>query len=168
MYQSDLSSCVCAEVYTDSDAYILLLLLISPCGTLLCAACLLLCLNVNPAFRPYSLQRQVLAINKLHAAGMFFWDYGNAFLLEASRAGWLIIYSLQFMYQPVHNPQSIPACVYIPQSVPACVYISLNPYQPVCISLNPYQFVCISLNPYQLVCIYPSIHTSLIAVCLKL
>lgn len=34
-----------------------------------------------------SLRRQVLAINKLHAAGMFFWDYGNAFLLEASRAG---------------------------------------------------------------------------------
>ena len=34
-----------------------------------------------------SLQRQVRAINTLSAAGMFFWDYGNAFLLEASRAG---------------------------------------------------------------------------------
>jgi urocanate hydratase len=34
-----------------------------------------------------SLKRQVLAINKLAASGMFFWDYGNAFLLEASRAG---------------------------------------------------------------------------------
>jgi len=35
----------------------------------------------------FSLRRQVAAINKLTARGMFFWDYGNAFLLEASRAG---------------------------------------------------------------------------------
>lgn len=34
-----------------------------------------------------SLKLQVDAINKLAAAGMHFWDYGNAFLLEASRAG---------------------------------------------------------------------------------
>lgn len=34
-----------------------------------------------------SLQRQVNAINKLTERGMYFWDYGNAFLLEASRAG---------------------------------------------------------------------------------
>lgn len=34
-----------------------------------------------------SLKRQVDAINKLSKAGMYFWDYGNAFLLEASRAG---------------------------------------------------------------------------------
>jgi urocanate hydratase len=34
-----------------------------------------------------SLRRQVNAINKLTANGMYFWDYGNAFLLEASRAG---------------------------------------------------------------------------------
>uniref|UniRef100_A0A3P8YMV2 Urocanate hydratase n=2 Tax=Esox lucius TaxID=8010 RepID=A0A3P8YMV2_ESOLU len=34
-----------------------------------------------------SLCRQVAAINKLSEAGMFFWDYGNAFLLEAQRAG---------------------------------------------------------------------------------
>nr|XP_055069705.1 urocanate hydratase [Misgurnus anguillicaudatus] len=34
-----------------------------------------------------SLRRQVDAINKLSDAGMFFWDYGNAFLLEAQRAG---------------------------------------------------------------------------------
>lgn len=33
-----------------------------------------------------SLQRQVAAINKMTAKGMYFWDYGNAFLLEASRA----------------------------------------------------------------------------------
>ncbi len=34
-----------------------------------------------------SLRRQVNAINKLTSNGMYFFDYGNAFLLEASRAG---------------------------------------------------------------------------------
>ena len=34
-----------------------------------------------------SLRRQVGAINKLTAKGMYFFDYGNAFLLESSRAG---------------------------------------------------------------------------------
>ncbi|OQC39412.1 MAG: Urocanate hydratase [Bacteroidetes bacterium ADurb.Bin037] len=34
-----------------------------------------------------SLVRQVNAINKLAQRGMYFFDYGNAFLLEASRAG---------------------------------------------------------------------------------
>ncbi len=33
-----------------------------------------------------SLQRQVDAINKLTKTGMYFWDYGNAFLLESKRA----------------------------------------------------------------------------------
>lgn len=34
-----------------------------------------------------SLRRQVAAIDRLAGRGMRFWDYGNAFLLEASRAG---------------------------------------------------------------------------------
>ena len=34
-----------------------------------------------------SLRRHVAAINKLAAKGMYFFDYGNAFLLESSRAG---------------------------------------------------------------------------------
>ena len=34
-----------------------------------------------------SLCRQVAAINRLTAKGMYFFDYGNAFLLESSRAG---------------------------------------------------------------------------------
>ncbi len=34
-----------------------------------------------------SLRRQVAAINTLAARGMYFFDYGNAFLLESSRAG---------------------------------------------------------------------------------
>lgn len=33
-----------------------------------------------------TLRRHVAAINKMTANGMYFWDYGNAFLLEASRA----------------------------------------------------------------------------------
>lgn len=34
-----------------------------------------------------SLRRHVAAINELSAGGMYFFDYGNAFLLESSRAG---------------------------------------------------------------------------------
>jgi urocanate hydratase len=34
-----------------------------------------------------SLRRHVEAVNKLSSRGMYFWDYGNAFLLEAGRAG---------------------------------------------------------------------------------
>ncbi|MAE79535.1 MAG: urocanate hydratase [Euryarchaeota archaeon] len=34
-----------------------------------------------------TLRRHADAVNKLADAGMYFWDYGNAFLLEASRAG---------------------------------------------------------------------------------
>jgi len=45
----------------------------------------------DPArFKQYveaSLRRQVAAINRLTARGMYFFDYGNAFLLQSSRAG---------------------------------------------------------------------------------
>jgi urocanate hydratase len=45
----------------------------------------------NPAeFKKYvqeSLRRQVAAINKMTEQGTYFFDYGNAFLLESSRAG---------------------------------------------------------------------------------
>ncbi|KFV56745.1 Urocanate hydratase, partial [Gavia stellata] len=48
-------------------------------------------LSTNPGkFRTLvqeSLKRHVAAINRLADKGMFFWDYGNAFLLEAQRAG---------------------------------------------------------------------------------
>ena len=37
-----------------------------------------------------SLKRQVNAINQLANQGMYFWDYGNAFLLEAKRAHALV------------------------------------------------------------------------------
>lgn len=35
----------------------------------------------------HSLKRQIHAINILSARGMYFWDYGNAFLFEAAKAG---------------------------------------------------------------------------------
>lgn len=34
-----------------------------------------------------SIRRQIAAIGKLHARGMYFFDYGNAFLLTAKGAG---------------------------------------------------------------------------------
>ncbi len=47
-----------------------------------------------------SLRRHVAAINKLTATGMYFFDYGNAFLLEASRAGAEILDNKQeFIYK---------------------------------------------------------------------
>ncbi len=45
-----------------------------------------------------SLRRQVKAINTLSERGMYFFDYGNAFLLEASRAGADIMREGKFRY----------------------------------------------------------------------
>ena len=45
-----------------------------------------------------SLVRQVAAINHLSNKGLYFWDYGNAFLLEASRAG-----KVTYIFAHAHN-----------------------------------------------------------------
>ena len=45
-----------------------------------------------------TLRRHVEAINKLSDKGMYFFDYGNAFLLESSRAGADIMDGLNFKY----------------------------------------------------------------------
>lgn len=45
-----------------------------------------------------SLRRQVTAINKIAERGMYFFDYGNAFLLESSRAGANIMKGDKFKY----------------------------------------------------------------------
>ena len=47
-----------------------------------------------------SLRRQVAAINKLTAKGMYFFDYGNAFLLMSSRAGADIMKDAQHFRYP--------------------------------------------------------------------
>lgn len=56
-----------------------------------------------------SLCRQVKAINTLSERGMYFFDYGNAFLLEASRAGADVMCGEEFRYpsyvQDIMGPQ---------------------------------------------------------------
>lgn len=47
------------------------------------------------------------AINKLADKGMFFWDYGNAFLLEAQRAGELILEFLGGIKMILHAPAQL-------------------------------------------------------------
>jgi urocanate hydratase len=85
----------------------------------------------NPdEFKKYvqtSLRRQVQAINKLALRGMFFWDYGNAFLLEASRAGADIINGNKFKYPSyVKNIMG-----------PLCFDYGFGPFRWVCTSGNP-------------------------------
>ena len=45
-----------------------------------------------------SLRRQVNAINKLSNVGMYFWDYGNAFLHQASLAGLIRNFDSYFIH----------------------------------------------------------------------
>lgn len=75
-----------------------------------------------------SLVRQVNAINKLTAQGMYFFDYGNAFLLEASRAGADIMKdSTHFKYQS-----------YVQDIMgPMCFDFGFGPFRWVCTSANP-------------------------------
>ena len=76
-----------------------------------------------------SLRRQVNAINTLHARGMFFWDYGNAFLLEASRAGakGILLEDGTFSYPS-----------YVEDIMgPICFDYGFGPFRWVCTSGNP-------------------------------
>ncbi|HYG52632.1 MAG TPA: urocanate hydratase [Flavobacteriales bacterium] len=75
-----------------------------------------------------SLIRQVNAINKLTANGMYFFDYGNAFLLEASRAGAnIVMASGAFKYQS-----------YVQDILgPMCFDYGFGPFRWVCTSANP-------------------------------
>ncbi|PID39166.1 MAG: urocanate hydratase [Proteobacteria bacterium] len=73
-----------------------------------------------------SLRRHVAAINTLVARGMHFWDYGNAFLLEASRAGAEIMADdgLSFRYPS-----------YVEDIMgPLCFDLGFGPYRWVCSS----------------------------------
>ncbi len=45
----------------------------------------------------FSIKRQIAAIDKLHERGMYFFDYGNAFLLTAKRVGMIWICRISFM-----------------------------------------------------------------------
>lgn len=75
-----------------------------------------------------SLRRQVNAINKLTAKGMYFFDYGNAFLLESSRAG-----------ADITNPGGAFKYPSYVQDImgPMCFDYGFGPFRWVCTSSNP-------------------------------
>ncbi|MCF8297045.1 MAG: urocanate hydratase [Saprospiraceae bacterium] len=75
-----------------------------------------------------SLRRQVTAINKLTAQGMYFFDYGNAFLLESSRAGADIMNDKGLFKYPSYV-QDIMG--------PMCFDYGFGPFRWVCTSSNP-------------------------------
>jgi len=74
-----------------------------------------------------SLVRQVDAINQLANKGLYFWDYGNAFLLESKRAGANIMDGDKFKYPSyVENIMG-----------PICFDYGFGPFRWVCTSGNP-------------------------------
>jgi len=74
-----------------------------------------------------TLVRHVDAINTLHAKGMYFFDYGNAFLLEASRAGADIMKDGEFKYPS-----------YVQDIMgPMCFDFGFGPFRWVCASNDP-------------------------------
>ena len=77
-----------------------------------------------------SLRRHVAAINRLAARGMYFFDYGNAFLLESSRAGADIMDGDKFRY---------PSYV---QDIMGPFYFDYG--------FGPFRWVCMSQDPQDL------------------
>lgn len=76
-----------------------------------------------------SLRRHVAAVNKLVAKGMYFFDYGNAFLLESSRAG-------ADIWNEDHSAFRYPSYV---QDImgPMCFDYGFGPFRWVCTSGKP-------------------------------
>ncbi|MBN2175960.1 MAG: urocanate hydratase [Bacteroidales bacterium] len=75
-----------------------------------------------------SLKRQVNAINKLAKQGMYFFDYGNAFLLESSRTGADIL----------KNDGSFKYPSYVQDIMgPMCFDYGFGPFRWVCTSSEP-------------------------------
>ena len=75
-----------------------------------------------------SLRRHVAAVNKLAQRGMYFFDYGNAFLLESSRAGADVMKSDGTFKYPSYV-QDIMG--------PMCFDYGFGPFRWVCTSANP-------------------------------
>jgi urocanate hydratase len=78
-----------------------------------------------------SLIRQINAINKLSESGMYFWDYGNAFLLEAYRAGADVgakntAYGVQFRYPS-----------YVQHIMGDIFSLGFGPFRWICSSCDP-------------------------------
>jgi len=76
-----------------------------------------------------SLRRQATAINKHTAKGTYFFDYGNAFLLEASRAGADIMANNGIDFKYPSYVQDIMG--------PMCFDYGFGPFRWVCTSANP-------------------------------
>lgn len=76
-----------------------------------------------------SLKRQVAAINKHTAKGTYFFDYGNAFLLEASRAGAEVMSDNKVDFKYSSYVQDIMG--------PMCFDYGFGPFRWVCTSGNP-------------------------------
>ncbi len=76
-----------------------------------------------------SLRRHVKAINKHTAKGTYFFDYGNAFLLEASRAGADILAPNGIDFKYPSYVQDIMG--------PMCFDYGFGPFRWVCTSANP-------------------------------
>jgi urocanate hydratase len=76
-----------------------------------------------------SLRRQVLTINKHTAKGTYFFDYGNAFLLEASRAGADVMAKNGIDFKYPSYVQDIMG--------PMCFDYGFGPFRWVCTSANP-------------------------------
>ncbi|WP_258101245.1 urocanate hydratase [Marinoscillum pacificum] len=87
----------------------------------------------NPeAFKSHvqeSLRRHVAAVNAHHERGTYFFDYGNAFLLEASRAGADILADNQKDFKYPSYVQDILG--------PMCFDLGFGPFRWVCTSGNP-------------------------------
>jgi urocanate hydratase len=76
-----------------------------------------------------SLRRQASAINKHTAKGTYFFDYGNAFLLESSRAGADIMADNGIDFKYPSYVQDIMG--------PMCFDYGFGPFRWVCTSANP-------------------------------
>lgn len=83
-----------------------------------------------------SLRRQAAAINKHTAQGTYFFDYGNAFLLEASRAGADVMADNNGMSPQEGKEFKYPSYV---QDIlgPMCFDYGFGPFRWVCASGNP-------------------------------
>ncbi len=74
-----------------------------------------------------TLKRHAKAINTLHERGMYFFDYGNAFLLESSRAGADVVEGTGFKYPS-----------YVQDILgPMCFDYGFGPFRWVCASGKP-------------------------------
>jgi len=76
-----------------------------------------------------SLRRHADVVNSLVEKGMYFWDYGNAFLLEASRAGAAVMSESGDGFKHPSYVEDIMG--------PMCFDLGFGPFRWVCASQNP-------------------------------